>query len=148
MEIILLQKIENLGNLGDRVNVKSGYGRNFLIPQGKATEATTKNLARFEAQRAELEQRAAESLAAAQARSEKLADLVVTVAAKAGNEGRLFGSVGPADIADAASAAGVSLKKQEVRLQQGSLRALGEYAVDVRLHSDISTQIKVNVVAE
>ena len=148
MEIILLQKIENLGNLGDRVKVKSGYGRNFLIPQGKATEATPQNLARFEAQRAEFEQLAAESLSEAQARSEKLANLVVTVAAKAGNEGRLFGSVGPADIADAASAAGVSLKKQEVRLQQGSLRAVGEYEVDVRLHSDVSTQIKVNVVAE
>ncbi len=148
MEVILLQRVENLGNLGDRVTVKSGYGRNFLIPKGKATEATTKNLARFEARRAELEAMAAETLVDAQARSEQMEGLVVTLSAKAGSEGRLFGSVGAVNIADAVSTAGIELKKQEVRMAEGPLRQVGEYEVAIHLHSDVKTQIRVNVVAE
>jgi large subunit ribosomal protein L9 len=148
MEVILLERVENLGNLGDRVSIKPGYGRNYLIPQGKAAEATPKNIARFEARRAELETRAAESLTTAQHRAEELAELIVTLAVKAGNEGRLFGSVGAADIADAVSAAGIKLKKQEVRLPLGAIRQIGEYDVDIHLHSDVKTQIRVNVIAE
>ena len=148
MEIILLEKIANLGNLGDRVTVKPGYGRNYLIPKGKATAATAENIARFEARRAELESKAAESLASAQTRAERLAELIVTLAAKAGNEGRLFGSIGAADIAEAVSAAGYELKKQEVRLAQGSIRQLGEYDVTLQLHGDVKTHIRVNVIAE
>ncbi|MFO1431342.1 MAG: 50S ribosomal protein L9 [Candidatus Competibacteraceae bacterium] len=148
MEVILLEKVANLGNLGDRVKVKPGYGRNYLIPKGKATEATAENVARFEARRAELESRAAESLTSAQARAEQLAELIVTLAAKAGSEGRLFGSVGAADIAEAVSAAGYELKKQEVRLPQGPIRQVGEYDVTLQLHGDVKTHIRVNVIAE
>ncbi|HXH01892.1 MAG TPA: 50S ribosomal protein L9 [Candidatus Competibacteraceae bacterium] len=148
MEVILLQKVANLGNLGDRVKVKPGYGRNYLIPQGKATEATAANIAKFEARRAELERKAAEALATAQARAEKLAELIVTLSVKAGNEGRLFGSVGPADIAEAVSAAGIELKKHEVRMAGGPIRQVGEYDVDIHLYADVDTQIRVNVVAE
>jgi large subunit ribosomal protein L9 len=148
MEVILLEKVANLGNLGDRVKVKPGYGRNYLIPKGKATEATAENIARFEARRAELESRAAESLTSAQARAEQLAELIVTLAAKAGSEGRLFGSVGAADIAEAVSAAGYELTKQEVRLPQGTIRQVGEYDVTLQLHSDVKTHIRVNVIAE
>jgi large subunit ribosomal protein L9 len=148
MEIILLEKIANLGTLGDRVKVKPGYARNFLIPRGKATEATAANLARFEARRAELERIAAESLAKARARAEQLAELIVTLSVKTGSEGRLFGSVGPADIANAVSAAGIELQKQEVRLPTGSIRQIGEYDVDLHLHGEVRTQIRVNVIAE
>jgi len=148
MEVILLEKVENLGSLGDRVTVRSGYGRNFLIPQGKATAATSDNLARFETRRAELEHAAAESLTRAEARAEQLQDLVVTLAARAGGEGRLFGSVGPAEIAGAVSAAGIELRKQEVRMHEGPIRTVGEYDVEIRLHSDVSTHIRVNVMTE
>jgi large subunit ribosomal protein L9 len=148
MEIILLQKVENLGNLGDRVTVKPGYGRNYLIPTGKATEATAEHMARFEARRAELEKAAAETTADARSRAERLTGLAVTIPAKAGNEGRLFGSVNVADIATAVTNAGVPVKKQEVLLSEGSLRQVGEYEVRLRLHTDIEAQIRVNVVAE
>ncbi|MDG4551809.1 MAG: 50S ribosomal protein L9 [Candidatus Contendobacter sp.] len=148
MEIILLEKVANLGGLGDRVKVKPGYARNFLIPKGKATEATAANLARFEARRAELERIAAESLAKARARAEQLAELIVTLSVKTGGEGRLFGSVGPADIANAVSAAGIELQKQEVRLPAGSIRQIGEYDVDLHLHGEVRTQIRVNVITE
>lgn len=148
MEIILLEKIANLGALGDRVKVKPGYARNFLIPKGKATAATPANVARFEARRAELERVAAEALAKARARAEQLAELIVTLSVKTGSEGRLFGSVGPADIANAVSAAGIELQKQEVRLPTGSIRQIGEYDVDLHLHGEVKTQIRVNVVAE
>ena len=148
MEIILLEKVTSLGVLGDRVKVKPGYARNFLIPRGKATEATAANLARFEARRAELERIAAESLAKARARAEQLAELIVTLSVKTGSEGRLFGSVGPADIANAVSAAGIELQKQEVRLPTGSIRQIGEYDVDLHLHSEVKTQIRVNIIAE
>lgn len=148
MEIILLEKIANLGALGDRVKVKPGYARNFLIPKGKATLATGANLARFEARRAELERVAAETLAKARARAEQLAELIVTLSVKTGSEGRLFGSVGPADIASAVSAAGIELQKQEVRLPTGSIRQIGEYDVDLHLHGEVKTQIRVNIIAE
>ena len=148
MEVILLQRVENLGNLGDRVKVKAGYGRNHLIPKGIATEATAGNMARFEARRAELEAIAAQTMVDAQARSEQLEELLVTLSAKAGNEGRLFGSVGPANIAEAVSAAGIELKKQEVRMPEGPIRQIGEYDVAIHLHSDIKTRIRVNVVSE
>lgn len=148
MEIILLEKVNNLGALGDKVKVKAGYARNFLIPTGKATAATAENLARFEARRAELERVAAEQLAKAQARSEQLADLIVTLSVKSGNEGRLFGSVGAADIANAVSAAGIELQKAEVRLSGGVIRQIGEYDVDLHLHTEVKSHIRVNVIAE
>lgn len=148
MDLILLEKVTNLGNLGDKVSVKSGYGRNFLIPQGKAVPATADNLAEFEARRAELEARQAEHLSQAQARAEKLADMTLIVARKVGGEGKLFGSVNVSDIADAAQDSGVELARQEVRLPEGPLRQIGEYTVDVQLHSDVEVQIKVHVVAE
>ena len=148
MEIILLEKITNLGGLGDRIKVKPGYARNFLIPNGKATEATPANLARFEARRAELERIAAELLAKAKARAEQLAELIVTLSVKTGSEGRLFGSVGAADIANAVSAAGIELQKHEIRLSTGSIRQIGEYDVDLLLHPEVKTQIRVNIIAE
>ena len=148
MEIILLEKINNLGGLGDRIKVKPGYARNFLIPKGKATEATPANLARFEARRAELERVAAELLAKAKARAEQLAELIVTLSVKTGGEGRLFGSVGAADIANAVSAAGIELQKHEIRLSTGSIRQIGEYDVDLLLHPEVKTQIRVNIIAE
>ena len=148
MEVILLQKVENLGNLGDRVTVKAGYGRNYLIPKGKATEATAENMARFEARRAELERIAADAMADARSRAERLTGMTVTIPAKAGNEGRLFGSVNVADIATAVTNAGVAVKKQEVLLPDGPFRQVGEYDVRLRLHSDIEAHIRVNVVAE
>lgn len=148
MEIILLEKIANLGALGDRVKVKPGYARNFLIPQGKATAATPANLARFEARRAELERVATEALAKANARAAQLAELIVTLSVKTGSEGRLFGSVGAADIANAVSAAGIELSKHEVRLPAGPIRQIGEYDVDLHLHSEVKTQIRVNIIAE
>ena len=147
MEIILLEKINNLGILGDRIKVKPGYARNYLIPKGKATTATPANIARFEARRAELERVAAEQWARAKARSEQLAELIVTLSVKTGSEGRLFGSVGAADIANAVSAAGIELQKHEVRLS-GSIRQIGEYDVDLHLHNEVKSQIRVNVIAE
>jgi large subunit ribosomal protein L9 len=147
MEIILLEKINNLGVLGDRIKVKPGYARNYLIPKGKATTATPANIARFEARRAELERVAAEQWARARARSEQLAELIVTLSVKTGSEGRLFGSVGAADIANAVSAAGIELQKHEVRLS-GPIRQIGEYDVDLHLHNEVKSQIRVNVIAE
>lgn len=148
MEIILLEKVPNLGVLGDRVKVRPGYARNFLIPKGKAITANAANIARFEARRAELEQAAAEVLARARARAEQLVELIVTLSVKTGSEGRLFGSVGAADIADAVSAAGIELQKHEVRLSDGPIRQIGEYDVDLHLHNEVKTQIRVNVIAE
>lgn len=148
MEIILLEKVANLGALGDRVKVKSGYAHNFLIPKGKATEATATNLARFEARRAELERIAAEALAKAKTRAAQLTELIVTLSVKTGSEGRLFGSVGAADIANAVSAAGIELQKHEVRLPAGPIRQIGEYDVDLHMHSEVKTQIRVNIIAE
>lgn len=147
MEVILLERVENLGQLGDQIKVKPGYARNYLIPQGKATEATKENVARFEARRAELEKAAATALSEARARAEQLTDLVVTVVANAGNEGRLFGSVGPAEIADAVIATGNELAKREVRLPEGPIRQIGEYDVPLHLHSDVEVTVRVNVVS-
>lgn len=148
MEVILLQKIRHLGDLGDQVNVRPGYGRNFLLPQGKAVRATPENKSRFEAQRAELERAQAESLAGAQARAERLTGATVKIARKAGEEGKLFGSVGTADIADAATAAGFTLVKSEIHLSQGPLKELGDHEIAVSLHPEVHTKITVSVVAE
>jgi len=149
MEIILLDKIANLGGLGDKVNVKSGYARNFLFPQGKAVPATKANVEKFEARRAELEAKIAEQLSAAQARAEKVEALEnVTIAAPAGDEGKLFGSVGTRDIAEAITAAGVEVAKAEVKLPTGTLRETGEYDIDLQLHSDVTTTVKLVVIAE
>ncbi len=148
MEVILLEKVDNLGGLGDKVNVKSGYGRNFLIPTGKAVTATKGNLAEFEARRAELEKQAAEMLAAAEARKAVLESLTVTIERKAGDEGRLFGSVGTADIAAATEEAGGTLEKREVRLPEGPFHATGEFEVEVHLHSDVNATLKVVIKPE
>ena len=147
MEVILLEKVANLGNLGDKVNIKGGYARNFLLPQGKATVATAENVAAFEARRAELEKAAAEKKAAAEARAAQLSELVVTLGAHAG-DGKLFGSIGTRDIAEAVSAAGYPLEKAEVRLPNGALRNTGEFDVAVHLHTDVETTLKLIIVAE
>jgi large subunit ribosomal protein L9 len=148
MEVILLEKVENLGNLGDRVNVRPGFGRNFLIPSGKATPATEEHIKAFEARRAELEKAAADALAEAEARCAKLDGLTVTIKAKAGEEGKLFGSVGTTDIAEAVTAAGVPLERSEVHLPEGAFRQVGEYQVQVHLHSDVNTEITLTIEAE
>lgn len=148
MQIILMEKVANLGQLGDVVKVKDGYARNYLIPQGKAKRATQANLQAFEARRVELERQQAEKLAEAQARAEKLAEFSVTVAQKAGVDGRLFGSVGSADIADAITATGVEVKKAEVRLPNGPFKTIGEFEVEIGLHTDVVANITVVVVGE
>ena len=148
MEVILLEKIKNLGALGAKVNVKPGYGRNFLIPQGKAVPATEKNVAEFETRRADLEARANAALADAQARAERVAALAVVIAAKAGDEGKLFGSVGTRDIAEAITKLGEAVDKSEVRLPLGALRSTGDYDIDVQLHGEVAATVKVTVVAE
>ena len=149
MNIILLDKIANLGGLGDQVSVKSGYARNFLFPQVKAVPATKDNVEKFEARRAELEAKMTEVLNAAQARADQLTALeAVTIQAPAGDEGKLFGSVGTRDIADAVSAAGVAVTKAEVKLPTGTLRELGEYDIDVQLHAEVTTTVKLVIAAE
>ncbi|PVZ09706.1 MULTISPECIES: 50S ribosomal protein L9 [unclassified Pseudomonas] len=147
MELILLEKIANLGNLGDKVSVKGGYGRNYLLPQGKATVATEANIASFEARRAELEKLAADKKSSAETRAAQLAELEVTITATAGDEGKLFGSIGTHDIADALTASGVEVAKAEVRLPNGTIRHVGEYDVAVHLHSDVEATVRVVVVA-
>lgn len=148
MQVILLEKVENLGNLGDQVKVRSGYGRNFLIPKGKATPATPDNIARFEARRAELEKAAAEALAAAEARKAGLEGLRVTITAKAGDEGKLFGSIGTTDIAQAVTAAGQPVERHEVRLPEGPFRAVGEFEVELHLHTDVNATITLVIAPE
>lgn len=148
MEIILLEKVENVGGIGDRVQVKSGYARNFLIPQGKATLATAANIAKFEARRAEIEAKAAAELAAAQARAKKLEGLVLKIEMQAGSEGKLFGSVGTVDIADAVGKQGVEVERAEVRLPDGPLRTAGEHEVVLHLHHDVDVVIKVIIEAQ
>ncbi len=148
MEVILLEKVGKLGGLGDKVAVKAGYGRNFLIPFGKAVPANEANIAEFEARRAELEKAAAEKLATAEARAEQLNEKSVTISSKAGDEGKLFGSIGVRDIADAVTAAGVEVSKAEVRLPEGPIRAIGDYEIDLQLHSDVVATISLSVVAE
>jgi len=148
MEIILLEKVQNLGDLGEKVNVKPGFGRNFLIPKGMAVPATEANTAAFEARRAELEKAAAEKLATAQTRADKLADLEITITRKASDEGKLFGSVSNIDVADAVTEAGVEITKQEVRMPLGAIRDTGEYEVGVHLHSDVNATLNITVAAE
>ena len=149
MDVILLEKVRNLGGLGDQVKVKSGYGRNYLLPKGKAVIATKDNVARFEERRAELEAKANEQLAVAQGRAEKLAGMgVVSIVARAGEEGKLFGSVTASDVADAVTAAGVEVAKSEVKMPEGALRQIGEFELMVQLHTDVTQNITVQVVAE
>jgi large subunit ribosomal protein L9 len=148
MDVILLQKVANLGNIGDRVKVRSGFGRNFLLPQGKATLATADNIARFEARRAELERAAREHLVSAEERAQAMKDFKLTVHAKAGTEGKLFGSIGTSDIAEACSQAGFKVERSEVRLPHGPLRMVGEHTVSLHLHADIDVPLQVTIVAE
>lgn len=149
MQVILLDKIAHLGKVGDQVNVKSGFARNYLIPQGKAVMATAANIAHFEARRAELEAKAAEALAKAQARAAQLSALAaVAVSATAGDDGRLFGSISAKDIADALTAAGVEVVKAEVRLGEGPLRSTGEHEVKIHLHPEVNAVVTINVVTE
>ena len=148
MNLVLLQKVKNLGSLGDTVKVKPGYGRNFLIPQGKAVPATTTNVAEFEKRRSEYEAKANDVMSAAEARNASLEGATVTVKANASAEGKLFGSVGPRDIAEAFSAAGKPLQKSEVVMGEGPLRHTGEFEVQVHLHADVHTVVKVIVTGE
>lgn len=148
MDVILLEKVENLGKIGDRVKVRSGYGRNFLLPRGKATLATPGNIAVFEARRAELEAKQADELAAAQLRAANVSKLEIKLAAKAGTEGKLYGSLGTADIAEACTAAGLPVKRSEVRLPDGPIRTLGEHSIELHFHSDVNATIRISVVAE
>ncbi len=148
MQLILLQKVKNLGNLGDKVRVKPGYGRNYLVPQGKAVPATEASIAEFEKRRAEYEAKANHVLAAAEARKAAIEGAVVTIKANASPEGKLFGSVGPRDIAEAFTAAGKALEKSEVVMGEGPIRHTGEFEIHIHLHADVQTTVKVNVAAE
>ncbi|MGC8518907.1 MAG: 50S ribosomal protein L9 [Steroidobacteraceae bacterium] len=148
MDVILLQKVANLGNIGDRVKVRSGFGRNFLLPQGKATLATVANVARFEARRAELEKLAREQLSSAEERAAAMKDFKLLISAKAGTEGKLFGSIGTADIAEACTRQGFKVERSEVRLPNGPLRMIGEHTVNLHLHADIDVPVNVSIVAE
>lgn len=149
MDIILLDKVANLGTLGDQVSVKAGYARNFLFPQGKAVPVNKANTEKFEARRAELEAKIAADLTAAEQRGEQLSALeAVVITSKAGDEGKLFGSIGTRDIADAVTAAGVKVAKSEVRLPEGVLRNTGEYSIAIQVHSDVTAAVKISVVAQ
>ena len=148
MNVILLEKINKLGALGDQVSVKAGFGRNFLIPKGKALPATDANIKMFEERRAELETEAAKSLAAAEARAEQLNGKEVVIVRKAGDEGRMFGSVSISDIAEALTAAGAEVAQREVRMPEGAIRELGEYDINIHLHTDVNSTVKVIVEAE
>lgn len=147
MEVILLEKVGRLGTVGDKVSVKSGFGRNYLLPQGKAITATATNVADFEARRTELEATANDKLVSANARALQLSELVVTIKAKAGDEGKLFGSIGARDIASAITESGVKVAKAEVKLPEGTLRDLGEYDVDLQLHIDVVQSVKLVIEA-
>ena len=148
MQLILLQKVVNLGNLGDKVEVKPGYGRNFLVPQGKAVPATASNVAEFEAKRAEYEAKAQAMLGDAEGRRAKLEGASVTIHANASTEGKLYGSVGPRDIAEALTKAGLPVNKSEVVMGEGAIRNIGEFEVLVHLHADVETPVKVIVAPE
>lgn len=148
MEVILLQKVANLGNIGDKVKVKPGYGRNYLLPQGKAAMCTAANLAKFEERRAEFEKLAADELSSAKLRAGQLEGFKLTLTAKAGGEGKLFGSIGTSDIAEALSKAGIRIERSEVRLQSGPIRLVGEHHVKLHLHTDVVLDLPVEVVAE
>lgn len=148
MDVILLEKVDRLGGLGDVVSVKPGYARNFLLPMGKAKTASEDNIKALEARRAELEAKASEILAEAEARKARLDELAISITSKSGTEGKLFGSVGNADIADAITAVGVEVAKKEVRLPTGAIRMAGEYDIDLHLHSDVNVTIKLTVIGE
>ena len=148
MDIILLQKVANLGNIGDRVKVKSGYGRNFLLPKGKATLATPENVKKFEARRAELEKVARDQFQDAESRAAAFKEFKLQISAKAGTEGKLFGSIGTADIAEACTKAGHKLARAEVRLPTGPLRTVGDHTITLHLHTDIDVQLPVVITAE
>ena len=148
MDVILLTKVANLGNIGDRVKVKSGYGRNFLLPSGKATLATPANVAKFEARRAELEKIARDQFADAESRAAALKDFVLNITAKAGSECKLFGSIGTTDIAEACTQQGHKVSRSEVRLPNGPIRMVGEHQIVLHLHTDVDVQLRVTVVAE
>ena len=148
MNVILLERLANLGDIGDEVAVKAGFARNYLIPRGKAVRATTENRAVFEDRRAELERAANEQLAAAEARAGQLKDLALTIVVKAGEEGKLYGSVGTQDIVDALQSEQVEIARSEVRMPEGVIRVTGEYEIDLQLHSDVTVTIQVNVLAE
>jgi large subunit ribosomal protein L9 len=149
MEVILLDKVQNLGNLGDTVKVRPGYGRNFLIPRGKAVTANAANRAVFEERRKELEKKVADEMAADQARAAKINGLTVEIARRAGDEGKLFGSVGTTDVAAAVAAkAGIAVAKHEVLLPEGPMRAIGQYSIELQLHADVTATVTVNVIAE
>jgi len=148
MQVILLERVQNLGELGDSVKVKPGYARNYLIPQGRAVIATAENVAEFEARRAELERQEAEALALVQARAEALQGKEVTLARKTGEEGKLFGSVGPQDIADALTEAGTAVSRHEVRLINDTLRQVGEHEVRIHLYADVESSITVHIISE
>ncbi|PHS73487.1 MAG: 50S ribosomal protein L9 [Cycloclasticus sp.] len=148
MDVILLEKVANLGNLGDTVSVKPGFGRNFLVPGGKAVLATPERIKEFEKRRVELEKVAAERLAQAQTKAESVEKLSITISQQAGEEGKLFGSVGLVDIVSACAEAGVELEKNEIKLSEGSLRQTGEFEIPVHLHADVVTSLKVEIIAE
>ena len=148
MDVILLKKVANLGNIGDRVKVRSGYGRNFLLPTGRATLATATNIAKFEAQRAEFETKAAADLTDAQARAVVLKDFRLSISAKAGSEGKLFGSIGTGDIAEALTRAGHPVERAEVRMPNGPIRMTGEQVLTLHLHTDVNIDVTVTVVGE
>jgi large subunit ribosomal protein L9 len=148
MEVILIKKVANLGNIGDRVKVKAGYGRNFLLPTGRATLATVSNIAKFEAQRAEFEKKAAADLSSAEDRAAALKGFRLTMAAKAGSEGKLFGSIGTTDIAEALTRAGHPVERSEVRMPTGPIRTVGEHVLTIHLHTDVNVEVTVTVVGE
>ena len=148
MQVILLENVANVGKLGDLVNVKAGYARNFLVPQGKATVATEENVAKFEERRAELEKMSADKLQAAQARAKEFEGQAIEIASRASDEGKLFGSVGVFEIADAFTEKGLDLNKSEVRLPEGPLKELGEHEVEIAVHSEVVFNVAVNIIAE
>ena len=146
MDVILLEKVQNLGNIGDQVKVRGGYGRNFLVPQGKAVPASDENVKIFEEKKAELEAKAAEKLAAAETRAEQLKEVAVQITSKAGDEGKLYGSIGTRDIADAIVSAGVEVSKNEINMPEGVIRNIGDFEINVQLHPDVSVKLNVSVI--
>jgi large subunit ribosomal protein L9 len=149
MDVILMENVENLGSVGDKVNVKSGFARNYLVPQGKAKMATSANLAEFEAVRAELEKAAAQALQEAQVRKQEIEALgAIEVTARVGSEGKLFGSIGVSDVSDAIASLGGNVEKSEIRMPEGALRVVGEHLVDIHLYTDVDTQVTVNIIGE
>ena len=147
MQVILMEKVRNLGNLGDKVNVKSGYGRNFLIPQNKAVFATEKNIEQFNERRAELEKKAKASFASAEQRAAKLNDITIIISAQASDEGKLYGSVGPNEVAEALIAKSVEICKREIVMPEGPIHSIGQYVIEVHVHTDVIANLQVEIVA-